>query len=152
MQVRDVLAHVTKLRRRVRNKARRFQATASDDIIGSLLERLEEHDRSMHGFQAELERNSPKAVLETWIQFPDTKPIENEISDLGRKAEADDAEQFIEKLLDLDQRLLSLYHTAAEQTHAPSVQEFFRKLVDMESQKARANSWNVAQTQDARHL
>ncbi len=150
MQVREVLAHVTKLRRRVRNKARRFHAVAADDIIASLLDRFEEHDRAMSGFQHQLVQAASPGVLDTWIQFTDTRPVEEEIADLGRDDDACDAEKFVQEFLDLDQRLLSLYATAGDQANAASVQEFFRKLVQMEVQKARANSWNVAQTQDTR--
>lgn len=150
MQVRDVLAHVTKLRSRVRNKARRFHTVAADDIIASLLDRFEEHDRAMSGFQHQLVQEASPGVLDTWIQFTDTRPVEEEIADLGRGSGACDTEEFVQEFLDLDQRLLSLYSTAGDQCNADSVKEFFRKLVQMETQKVRANSWNVIQTQDTR--
>lgn len=151
-QVRDILKHVQALRQRVLELARQQQADTQDELLSDFLARVEQHDQYMEACLAGRVDDVPEGVLDTWIQFPDTQPIDDEIRQLSENAEGDaslsDDEQAVQRVLALDQRILDLYKNAAGQVQSPRVKSLFDDLVLMEDQKARAKGWGYMENRD----
>jgi len=153
-QVEAILRHTRELRNRVCDAVRSARQAEPDPIAKELMQRIEQHDYRMQQFLSGHARSAPQEVLDTWVQFSDTKQIEQEIDALGfdKKSRNPPPRAVIDKALELDHRIMDLYRSAKEQVSAPSVKDFFEKLLMMEEQQARSKSRNAVETQDLKRI
>ncbi len=148
-QVSQILRYVQDLRRRVLDQAADPDNLPLEEATFEFIAQLRDHECTMGKLINEHIAGASQGVLDTWIQFPDTDDLEDDVANLRPTIEQmPRGEETIQQLLALDQRIVGLYKTAASQTRAASVSNFFDEILQMESQKARAKSWNYAANRD----
>ena len=133
-QVRDILGHAREFHKRLDEFYQNIAQHESAARIKMLLEYLGRHEKFLEQGLANFEENASEQVLDTWFQnaqdketlkLPKASNIKSHMS----------VEDVIHMGLELDDRLISLYKDAAENSEVPEVNEVFNNLLEMEQEE-----------------
>lgn len=130
LQVRDVIERIEAFRRHLEEKYREEESLAGDERLRMLLARLRSHEDQISRQLDELDENSARGVLETWIQnVPETLLELPEIDDGVSQ------EELVAQILEQDQVVVDLFRQLADSRLPPRVQELFESLYEVEKAK-----------------
>lgn len=146
-QVRDILSHVHEVRGRLRLLTEECINETHDELLSAYLNRAKLHDEFMQRCLVGEFDEAPPSALNTWIQYPDLQPLDEELDGMVEDS-LSDSQAMLDRLVAVDKRILEIYDRVREQSESQAVRNLFDRLRLMEEQKTRAKAWGQVELSD----
>lgn len=132
--VQDLIEQVRVYHGRLEGLFSRVQGEASTERLQMVAEYLRRHQDHLQRALDELEDETESTILNTYFKYT---PQDSPLDELGTVSLNGDTpvEEVVRRLLELDQRLVNWMRELGEKADAPSVQDFFRRLAEMEEEE-----------------
>ena len=137
--IRDLVAHVRTLHRRLRDLVCEAETQADDERTALLLEFIDEHEAALERTIAAAEQKGGEAVLDTWLQFEQTSELDRAMRQ-SEPASSRSGYEIVDHVLRTENALIRLYELLQGSTSSSSVQTFFASLMEIEDSAVRRSA------------
>ena len=137
--IRDLVAHVRKLHRRLRDLVSEAEMQEEDERTALLLEFIDEHESVLERAVVAAEQKGGKAVLDTWLQFEQTNELDRAMRQ-GEPTSSPSGDEIVDHVLRTENALIRLYELLQGSTSSSSVQTFFASLMELEDSAVRRSA------------
>ncbi len=133
-QVKDVIDYCRSLHHEIGE----FYATLGEEVeqqrVKMLLTYLSRHEAHLEESLKDYEADASHKIMDTWLQFVPSSGIEESIKAFNVDPDMS-VDEVVNKTIEFDNALISLYKEAINETSEPSVRAVFENLITMEDKE-----------------
>ncbi|MFG0297158.1 MAG: hypothetical protein ACF8PG_14725 [Maioricimonas sp. JB045] len=141
-QVREIFSRVRKFHRQFRNALLGTETREHSQEVEALLNRGREEERLIEACLSRYSDEAEPNILDTWIQYVPDEDVIRTIRETEVRPGMTLTE-IIEKKIEFDDALVSLYARLAEQVNGERLQDAFRSLHDLMVRRREQDAWKL---------
>lgn len=142
LQMKGILEQTEKLRHYLCEYTERRESETDNEFLAGFYRDLRNDVQRLTKTTAEFVEHDHDQLLETWIQYPGTEPLEEAMERLSDSSQQEHQE-VLQSVLEAEERVLECFQQAQQQTTAEENQEGIGQLVDLQEHHLRHTAKNI---------